>query len=210
MPGKRRNRYDQLNSGERERFIPMVRRCAVKEEEAVNHNFYQMIISFHRVVNEQTGTDVTIARTKTMVALASLTWPETGIVVNYKSGEHGRVFWNSEDFNALSIGGSFRRDPVGDDASLVIDEDESYEMVMLEEMLECASFIPLFGRQKLERFNRTLAGMIDYKEKNVPPPTPGNEDSLVFPYEEEFRKLFGWLAEHERITPEGNWLTGHS
>lgn len=175
----------------------------------MNHNFYQMIVTFHRVVNEQTGNDVTIARTKTMVALVSLTWPDKGIAVSYKMISHGRVFWKSEDFDALSIGGSFRRDPVGDDASLVIDEDVPYEMIMLEEMIECASFIPLFGRQKLERFNRTLAEMIGYKEKSVPLPIPGNEEKLTFPYEEEFGKLFGWLAEHQRITVEGVWQTGH-
>lgn len=167
-----------------------------------------MIVSFHRVVNEQTGNDVTIARTKSMVALVSLTWPEKGIDVSFRTISHGRVFWESADFDSLSIGGSFRRDPVGDDASLVIDDDVPYAMVMVEEMRECASFIPLFGRQKLERFNRTLAEVIGCMKISVSLPVPGHENVQSFPFAEEYRHLFEWLAAHRRITSEGSWQSG--
>lgn len=164
-----------------------------------------MIISFHRVVGELTGSDVTIARTKTMVALVSLTWPEKGVIVSCSTTGQGRVFWKSADFDSLSMGGSFRRDPVGDDASLVIDEDEQWDMVMLDEMRECAGFIPLFGRQSLERFNRTLAELFRYRESRAPLPDPGSESAADFSSPEEYGALYGWLQSHGAINSVGEW-----
>jgi len=165
-----------------------------------------MIVTFHRVIIEESGNDVTIARTKTMVALVSLTWPDKRIVVSHHITSQGRVLWRSDDFDALSIGGSFRRDPVGDDASLAIDEDETWEMVMLAEMRECAAFIPLFGHQRLERFNRTLAELHNYRANAMPLPQPESEPRTFFPCADEYRRLHEWLLEHGVIAADGAWL----
>lgn len=164
-----------------------------------------MIITFHHIISEQSGNDVTIARTKTMVALVSLTWPDKGVVVSHKVTSQGRIIWNSADFDALSMGGGFRRDPVGDDASLVIDEDEVWEKVMLVEMQECSEFIPLFGRQRLERFNRTLAEFHNYKANNSSLPLP---ETVLCPESlcsEEYARLYDWLRQHRVINEAGEW-----
>lgn len=165
-----------------------------------------MIYTFHHIISEQTGNDVTIARTKTLVALISLTWPDKGIVVSYQTTSQGRILWQSADFDALSMGGSFRRDPVGDDASLVVDEDELLEMVMVTELTECAEFIPLFGRQRLERFNRTLAELHSYKNSNTPLPEPEDESCPVLFRSDEYCQLHGWLLQHGTINEAGEWL----
>ncbi len=164
-----------------------------------------MIITFHHIISEQSGNDVTIARAKTMVALVSLTWPEKGIVVSHQTTGQGRIIWKSEDFEALSMGGSFRRDPVGDDASLVIDEDEVWEKVMLAEMSECAEFIPLFGRQRLERFNRALAELHNYRSRKASLPLPESDTCPENLNSDEYQQLYDWLLRHETITVDGEW-----
>jgi len=171
----------------------------------VDHFFHQMIITFHHIISEQSGNDVTIARAKTMVALVSLTWPDKGVVVSHQVTSQGRILWKSEDFDSLSIGGSFRRDPVGDDASLAIDEDEVWEKVMLEEMRECSEFIPLFGRQRLERFNRTLAELHNYRERALSLPEPETEPCPAAFCSDEYNHLYDWLLKHGTITKDGQW-----
>ena len=166
----------------------------------------QLITSFHYVVSEQTGNDVTIARAKTMIALASLTWPELGIVVAPHFINSERVVWKSDDFDSVSLGGGFRRDPIGDDASIIIDEYEEDQLIMLERMRACASFIPLFGRQRLDRFNLTLAQIHQHRAGGAPLPIPGSEAGRAFHCESEYRLLHGWLVEHGVITAEGTWL----
>lgn len=167
----------------------------------------QLITTFHHVIREQTGNDVTIARAKTMVALASLTWPTLGIVVTPHYVTSVRIIWKSGDFDAMDIGGSFRRDPVGDDASIIIDSDEPKELVMMDEMRACAEFIPLFGRQSLERFNSTLAGLYSRKASGAALPPPGSATSSEFPNEKEYRQLYEWLVAHGAVSPDGGWHT---
>ena len=167
----------------------------------------QLITSFHYVVSEQTGNDVTIARAKSMIALASLTWPDLGIVVTPHFINPERMVWQSANFDAVSMGGGFRRDPIGDDASIIIDEYEPDQLIMLERMRECASFIPLFGKQRLERFNLTLAQLYQQKENGTPLPLPGSEASLAFHCESEYRLLHDWLVQHGVIAPDGKWLS---
>lgn len=165
----------------------------------------QLVTTFHHVIREESGNDVTMARAKAMVALASLTWP-LGIVVTPHFINAGRVMWKSDAFDTVTMGGSFRRDPVGDDASIIIDDEEAKELVMLDEMRECASFIPLFGRQRLERFNLTLAGIFTHRANGTPLPRPGSGASEAFTCEAEYRQLYEWLSDHGTITPEGEWL----
>src|SRR5262245_49610709 len=117
----------------------------------------QLIASFHYVVGEQTGSDLTVARAKTMIALASLTWPALNITVTHVPITPERMTWNSDGFGMINASASFRRDPVGDDAPIIIDDVEEDQLIQLDKMRECASIIPLFGRQRLERFNITLA-----------------------------------------------------
>lgn len=173
----------------------------------MNQFFQQMIFTFHHIISEQTGNDVTIARTKTLVALVSLTWPDKGIVVSHQVTSQGRILWQSADFDALSMGGSFRRDPVGDDASLVVDEDEVWEMVMTAELRECAEFIPLFGRQRLERFNRTLSELHNYRHNNISLPLPGDLSCQELFRSDEYPRLHGWLLQHGTINEAGEWRT---
>jgi hypothetical protein len=165
----------------------------------------QLITSFHYVVSEQSGNDVTIARAKTMIALAGLTWPDLGIVVEPHFINSERVVWNSDDFDSVSMGGGFRRDPIGDDASIIIDEYQQDQLIMLERMRECASFIPLFGRQRLDRFNLTLAQIYQHRADGTPLPLPGSEAGRAFHCESEHGQLHGWLVEHGVITAEGTW-----
>ena len=168
----------------------------------------KLVTTFHHVVREQSGNDVTIARAKAMIALVSLTWPALDIVVIPHFIKTGRVMWKSDAFDSMTMGGSFRRDPVGDDASIIIDDDEPIELVMLDEMRACASFIPLFGRQRLERFNLTLAGIFTHKANGTPLPLPGSAASQAFHCEVEYRRLHQWLADHRTITPDGEWTGG--
>ncbi|GFE57382.1 hypothetical protein [Geobacter sp. AOG1] len=167
----------------------------------------QLITTFHHVIREQTGNDVTIARAKTMVALASLTWPTLGIAIAPHYITAVRIMWKSDDFDAMDIGGSFRRDPVGDDASIIIDSDEQKELVMMDEMRACAEFIPLFGRQSLERFNSTLAGLYSRRANGAALPSPGSASSSEFPNEKEYRQLYEWLVAHGAVSPDGGWRT---
>jgi len=166
---------------------------------------HQLITTFHHVIRERSGNDVTIGRAKTMVALASITWPSLGIVVIPHFINPGRMMWQSADFDSISEGSTFRRDPVGDDASIIIDDDEPPQLALLDEMGECASFIPLFGRQRLERFNLTLATIFSHKANGTPLPLPGSEASQVFHCEAEYRRLHEWLAAHGAITRDGRW-----
>jgi hypothetical protein len=164
-----------------------------------------LITTFHYVVSEQTGNDVTIGRAKTMVALASITWPELEIVVSPHFITPERITWTSEEIDSFSAGSSFRRDPIGDDAPIIIDDVEPDQLVMPDRMRECASIIPLFGRQRLERFNLTLAGLFSYRASDIPLPMPGCAPDPKFPFEPEYRRLHGWLTEHGTITAEGKW-----
>lgn len=165
----------------------------------------QLITTFHHVVNEKSGNDITIARAKTMIALVSLTWPRTRIVATPHFITASRVAWESDAFDSIIMGGSFRRDPVGDDASIIIDDDEPKELTMLDEMRECASFIPMFGRQRLSRFNLTLAELFSCKANGALLPLPGSEPSQAFHCEDEYRKLHEWLLGHGAINSNGQW-----
>ena len=165
----------------------------------------QLVATFHHVVNEKSGNDITIARAKTMISLVSLTWPSTGIVVTPHFITPERIIWKSTIFDSITMGGSFRRDPVGDDASIIIDDDEPKELIMLDEMCECASFIPLFGRQQLKRFNLTLAALFLHKASEAPLPLPGSEPSQTFHCADEYRQLHEWLKDHGVITSDGLW-----
>jgi hypothetical protein len=171
----------------------------------VNTFVNRLITTFHHVVSEQSGNDVTVARAKTMIALASLTWPRIGIAVTPQFITPRRMIWQSAAFDAVAMGGSFRRDPVGDDASIIIDDDEPKELVMLDEMRACASFIPLFGRQRLERFNITLAELFPYRENGTPLPLPGSGHFHRFHCEDEYRRLHAWLIDNGAISPDGEW-----
>jgi hypothetical protein len=165
----------------------------------------QLITTFHQVVSEKTGNDVSIARAKAMVALASLTWPSVNIIVTPTFITPERVMWKSVDFDSLSLIASFRRDPIGEDASIIIEEIEADQIVMVDEMRECADFIPLFGRQKLDHFNLTLARVNLLKAGNLPLPPPGSESGHSIPYEKEYQRLYGWLVDHAVITSHGQW-----
>jgi hypothetical protein len=166
----------------------------------------QLITTFHQVVSEKTGNDVSIGRAKAMVALASLTWPAVNIVVTPSFITPERVMWKSVDFDSLSLIASFRRDPIGEDASIIIEEIDSDQITMVDEMRECAEFIPLFGRQRLDHFNLTLARLFSHKANKLPLPPPGSEAAHDIPHEKEYQRLFGWLVDHTVINPEGQWL----
>jgi hypothetical protein len=166
---------------------------------------HQLIATFHHVICEQTGNDVTIGRAKTMVALASITWPDLEIVVSPHIITPERITWKSDEIDSFSAGASFRRDPVGDDAPIIIENVEADQLTMPDRMRECASIIPLFGRQRLERFNFTLAGIFSHKARNIPLLLPDSAPDREFPYETEYRRLFGWLAGHGAVTADGKW-----
>ncbi|RPH75366.1 hypothetical protein EHM76_01825 [bacterium] len=166
---------------------------------------HRLITTFHYVVREQSGNDVTIARAKTMIALASLTWPSLGIVVTPFYITPGRLTWKSEAFESVMLGGGFRRDPVGDDASIIIDDYDPDQLIMLDKMQDCAGFIPLFGRQRLERFNLTLAELFLRKTSGAALPLPGSEESRAFNSEDHYRRLYEWLVSHGAITSDGQW-----
>jgi hypothetical protein len=166
---------------------------------------HQLITTFHHIIRERSGNDVTIARVRSMVALTSLTWPDLCIVVTPYYINPARVMWKSDDIDSFSGCSTFRRDPVGDDASIIIDEDDPKQLVLINEMQECASFIPLFGRQRLERFNLTLAKIFAHKVNGTPLPLPGSEASQSFNCETEYRRLYEWLVGHSAITPDGQW-----
>jgi hypothetical protein len=172
----------------------------------MNTFIQQLIATFHHIVHEQFGNDITIARAKTMLALTSLTWPSIGIVVIPHEIAPGRMVWKSAAFDSMVMGGSFRRDPIGDHALIIFDEDKPEKLVMFDEMRECALFIPLFGKQRLERFNITLAGLVSSRESGTPLPLSGNEQSQAFPYVEEYRRLHEWLVDHGTITLDGQWI----
>lgn len=166
----------------------------------------QLITTFHQVVSDKTGNDVSVGRAKAMVALASLTWPDLNIVVTPFFITPERVMWKSADFDSLSLIASFRRDPIGEDASIIIEEIEPDQINMIDEMRDCAEFIPLFGRQRLDRFNLALARMFSYKAGNTPLPLPGSEPEQLVRCETEFRQLYEWLVDHGIITAEGAWI----
>ncbi len=168
----------------------------------------RLVATFHHVISEQSGNDVTIARAKTMLALAGLTWPSLGIVVTPHYFGQGRMAWKSDAFDSVTMGGSFRRDPVGDDASIIMDDDEPKQLVLVEEMRACAAFIPLFGRQRLERFNLTLAELLARRANGAPLPQPGNGREAEFHCETEYGRLYGWLVEHGALDSDGQWLPG--
>jgi hypothetical protein len=166
----------------------------------------QLITTFHQVISDKTGNDVSVGRAKAMVALASLTWPALNIVVTPFFITPERVMWKSADFDSLSLIASFRRDPIGEDASIIIEEIEPDQIFMVKEMQECAAIIPMFGRQKLDHFNLTLAQLFSLKLSNIPLPLPGNESRLHIQYENEFQRLYVWLVDHAVINTEGQWL----
>lgn len=173
----------------------------------------RLVATFHYVVNERYSIDVTVARTKAMLALVSLTWPDLGIVVTPHFITPGRLTWQSEVFNVVCMGGSFRRDPVGDDASIILDDDEMKELVMPDEMRACAGFIPMFGRQKMERFNLAVAELFVLKANTTLLPPSGSDSGLAVSNEEEYQRLRDWLVTQGAVTPEGEWvrqLTGGS
>ncbi len=167
----------------------------------------QLTTSFHYVISEQSGNDVTIGRAKTMIVLASITWPQVGFEVTPHYITPTRLMWKSAAFDAVDIGGSFRRDPIGDDASIIMDDVDPEQLIMVEEMRECAEFIPLFGRQRIERFNLTLAEILAQKIAAAPLPLPGSEARTVFRNADEYQQLHGWLLRHGVIDPAGEWLT---
>ena len=166
----------------------------------------QLITTFHQAVSDKTGNDVSIGRAKTMVALATLTWPTLNIFVTPVFITPERVMWKSADFDSLSLIASFRRDPIGEDASIIIEEIEPDQIIMMDEMRECAELIPLFGRQKLDHFNLILARLFSYKTSRCQMPLPGSECRQIFPYEKEYQRLFGWLVDHTVISSDGVWL----
>jgi hypothetical protein len=166
----------------------------------------QLITTFHQVVSDKTGNDVSIGRAKTMVALASLTWPELNIVVTPMFITPERVMWKSVDFDSLSLIASFRRDPIGEDAAIVIEEIEPDQIVMIDEMRDCAALIPLFGRQKLDRFNLALARIFSNKESSTLLPLPGSGPEQFVRCETEYRQLYEWLVDHGIISAAGLWI----
>jgi len=165
----------------------------------------RLVTTFHYVIREQSGNDVTVARAKTMLALANLTWSALAIEVAPHFISQRRMVWKSEAFEAVGMGGSFRRDPVGDDASIIIDEYDPSQFAMTDEMTECASFLPLFGRQALERFNLTLARIYQFKEGGHQLPPPENAPDDQFPCQEEYHQLFGWFQSHGVLDEAGDW-----
>ncbi|MBE0596450.1 MAG: hypothetical protein IH614_04190 [Desulfuromonadales bacterium] len=164
----------------------------------------QLVTTFHHVVSQQTGNDISIGRAKTMLALAALTWPPLGLVITPHFFSSQRVAWKSDAFEALSIGGTFRRDPVGEDAAIILDNVEPTRL-FLDQMGQCAAFIPLFGRQRLQRFNLTLARIYQQRAQGTALPLPGREARQLFPCETEYRHLFDWLVEHGIISAGGEW-----
>lgn len=166
----------------------------------------KLITTFCYAVYEETGSDISLARAKTMVALASLTWPALNIEVSPHCSSRGRIFWCSEELDNLSLGGGFRRDPVGDNAPIIIDNFDPEQFLMPAEMRECAVFIPLFGRHRLERFDHSLAELLARRATGRALPAPDNEESKDFPCENEYRHLFGWLIDHAVISAQGEWL----
>jgi hypothetical protein len=167
----------------------------------------QLITTFHQVVSDKTGNDVSIGRAKTMVALASITWPAVNIVVTPFFITPERVMWKSPDFDSLSLIASFRRDPIGEDAAIVIEEIEPDQITMIDEMRECVKIIPLYGRQRLDRFNLALARLFSFKASNNPLPLPGGEPDEFAHCKTEFRQLREWLVDHNIITAEGLWIS---
>lgn len=166
----------------------------------------QLITTFHQVISDKTGNDVSVGRAKAMVALASLTWPALNIAVTPYFITPERVMWKSADFDSLSLIASFRRDPIGEDASIIIEEIVPDQITMLKEMQECAAIIPLYGRQKLDHFNLTLAQLFALKSGNIPLPQPGSESRAEITYGNEYQRLYVWLADHAVIDPQGQWL----
>lgn len=166
----------------------------------------RLILTFHQIISEETGNDVTLARAKTMIALAGLTWPELDLAVTPSRLPRGRIIWRSEDLDSLSIGGAFRRDPVGEDAPIIIDRVDPEDLVMPEKMRECAAFIPLFGRRRLERFDLTLAGIFSCRQSGSALPAPGRAAAGDFPCEQEYGLLYNWLRAHRAIGSVGEWL----
>jgi hypothetical protein len=165
----------------------------------------RLILTFHQIVSEETGNDVTLARAKTMIALAGLTWPELGLAVTPSRLPRGRIFWRSEELDTLSIGGAFRRDPVGEDAPIIIDRVDPEELVMPEKMRECAAVIPLFGRRRLERFDLTLAEIFSCRQSGSALPAPGSAAAGDFRCEQEYGLLYDWLRAHRAIGALGEW-----
>jgi hypothetical protein len=166
----------------------------------------QLITTFYYVVSEQTGNDLTVARAKTMIALASLTWPSLHLAVTPVPITPERLTWKSAGFDKINEGASFRRDPIGDDAPIVMDNVEASELIEIDKMRECATIIPLFGRQRLERFNITLAELFAHQASATPLPLPGSAPSRDFHCEIEYQKLHEWLVGHGIISPDGEWL----
>jgi hypothetical protein len=78
-------------------------------------------------------------------------------------------------------------------------------MLMLDEMRECSTFIPLFGRQSLSRFNLTLAELFSLKSNNTPLPFPGSEPGQFSHCESEYQQLREWLVDHGTISADGQW-----
>ncbi len=166
----------------------------------------RLILTFHQAVSQATGNDVTIARAKTMIALAALTWPELGLEVTANRFSRGRISWRSEELEGLSIGGAFRRDPVGEDAPIIIDQVDPEQLLLPEKMEECAAFIPLFGRRRLETFDLTLADLHDHRSQEKALPAPGSAAAGIFHNADEYRGLHDWLAAHGAIDPTGAWM----
>ncbi len=167
----------------------------------------RLILTFHQAVSKATGNDVTIARAKTMIALAALTWPELGLMITANRLSRGRISWRSEELDGLSIGGAFRRDPVGEDAPIIVDRFDPEQVIFPERMDECAAFIPLFGRRRLEYFDLALAELHERRIQGLalPPPETATADPLH--QTGEYRGLYDWLAEHGTIDRNGNWRT---
>ena len=165
----------------------------------------RLILTFHQAVSKATGNDVTIARAKTMIALAALTWPDLGLTVTANRFSRGRISWRSAELDGLSIGGAFRRDPVGEDAPIIIDQVDPEELLHPGRMEECAAFIPLFGRRRLENFDLTLADLHGHRSQGKSLPPPGSAAAGVFTNADEYRGLYDWLAAHGVIDPTGAW-----
>jgi hypothetical protein len=167
----------------------------------------RLILTFHQIVSEETGNDITLARAKSMVALACLTWPKLELNVTFRQLPRGRIIWRSDDLDSLSIGGAFRRDPVGEDAPIIVDRINPEEIVMPERMRECAAFIPLFGRRRLERFDRTMAQLFTCREKGSDLPAPDSPAAQSFHCGQEYRHLYDWLQGHGTIGASGEWVS---
>ncbi len=168
----------------------------------------RLITTFCHAVFEETGSDISLARAKTMVGLASLTWPGWHLEVAPEVTSRGRIVWRSATLDGLNIGGAFRRDPVGDNAPIIIDNIDPEQLVMLEEMRQCAVFIPLFGRQRLDRFDHTLAELFARRAGNLPLPPAGSDGSRDFSCGKEYGLLREWLERHGAIAADGTWRLG--